>query len=309
MAASQVPVTAPSIRCSQSRARRSSQIDILRDRPSSKGTVGTMMNSTDLTADFSTLGFAHHLTVGAQEDIEDASLTRFVNQNTVIPPTPLLAPNPYETFPGTQTTVNSRPITKTSTLSFYLVDSIQLDPQWSLVAGIRYDNFGARYDQAIGKASHFTHKDNIASPRAALVYKPTEESSVYFYYGTSYNPSAETLSLAASNQGLSPERDTTLEAGGKINVLDGKLGLTGAVFNTVKTNARISDPLNPGLQSLAGTERVNGVEFGAQGHLTENWELTAGCLSCAARHRLGRGGRARTDPQCGARSGQSLVGV
>ena len=56
----------------------------------------------------------------------------------------------------------------------------------------------------------------------------------------------------------------------------GSLALTAAAFNTVKTNARITDPLNPSLQSLAGTERVNGVEFGAQGHITENWELIAG---------------------------------
>ena len=99
---------------------------------------------------------------------------------------------------------------------------------------------------------------------------------MYFSYGTSFNPSAETLSLSASNQGLGPERDHTFEVGGKINVLDGQLALTGAAFNTVKTNARITDPLNPGLQTLAGTERINGVEFGAQGHITANWELTAG---------------------------------
>jgi catecholate siderophore receptor len=67
-----------------------------------------------------------------------------------------------------------------------------------------------------------------------------------------------------------------LEVGGKINVLDGQLSLTSAAFNTVKTNARITDPLNPSLQTLAGTERINGIEFGAQGHITANWELTAG---------------------------------
>jgi catecholate siderophore receptor len=257
---------------------------VQRDRPSSKGIVGTWMNDTNVTADFTTGFLTHHLTVGAAEDVEDASLTRYANQNTVIAPTSLLAPNPYEAFPGRQTTVNSRPITKTATLSGYLVDNIQIDPQWLLTAGVRYDNFGARYDQSLGSApAHFTHKDNIASPRAALTYKPTEDSSVYFSYGTSYNPSAETLSLASSNQGLAPEKDQTLEFGGKINVLDGQLGLTAAAFNTVKTNARISDPLNPGLQSLAGTERMNGVEFGAQGHVTENIELIAGYTYLAPR--------------------------
>ena len=284
-----------------------SAIYVERDRPSSKGIITTWMNATDLSADFSTWSFAHHLAFGGQADTESASLARFPNQNTVIVPTPLLAPNPYEAFPGRQTTISSRPITKTSTLSAYVVDEIQLDPQWSITGGVRFDNFGARYDQNIGTQSHFTHKDNIASPRAALVYKPTEESSVYFSYGTSFNPSAETLSLSASNQGLAPERDRTFEFGGKINVLDGQLALTAAAFNTVKTNARISDPLNPGLQSLAGTERVNGVEFGAQGphHRTMGADRRL-YLSGPARGRADRRQRAGADSQRGARPGQPV---
>jgi catecholate siderophore receptor len=64
--------------------------------------------------------------------------------------------------------------------------------------------------------------------------------------------------------------------GAKAMVLDGLLGLTVAIFDTEMTNARITDPLNPGLQSLAGTEKVKGFELGAQGHITDNWEVVAG---------------------------------
>src|SRR6202012_3918945 len=165
----------------------------------------------------------------------------------------------------------------------FATDTMDIGEHWSLVGAIRFDHFGARFDQTVGTQSHFTHKDNIGSPRAAVVYKPDENSSVYFSYGTSFNPSAETLTLAASNSGLGPERDHTYEFGGKTTVLDGQLALTAAAFNTVKTNARITDPLNPTLQSLAGTERVNGIEFGAQGHIAENWELIAGYTYLAPR--------------------------
>jgi catecholate siderophore receptor len=156
------------------------------------------------------------------------------------------------------------------------VDNIDIGSQWTVVGAIRFDHFGATYNQPVGTATHFTNNDNIGSPRVALVYKPVEIASVYLSYGTSFNPSAETLSLSASDQGLGPERDHTYEVGGKVEVLDGLLALTVAAFNTVMNNARISDPDNPGLQELAGTERVNGIELGAQGHITENWELTAG---------------------------------
>ena len=54
------------------------------------------------------------------------------------------------------------------------------------------------------------------------------------------------------------------------------LALTAAMFDTEMTNARITDPLNPTLQTLAGTETVNGFEFGAQGRITDNWEIIAG---------------------------------
>lgn len=259
------------------------QIQVLRDRPSSKGTVTTLMNETDLNADFITGPFAHHAAFGLQADKEDADLARFANQDDEILPTSLLRPDPFELFPGRQANVEKNPITKTSTLGAYATDSIDYGEHWTLVGSIRFDHFGATFNQSLGTASHFTHNDNIASPRAALVYKPADSSSIYFSYGTSFNPSAETLSLSASNQGLAPERDKVFEIGAKATVLDGLLALTAAAFNTVKDNARITDPLNPSLQTLAGTERINGIELGAQGHLTENWEITAGYTYLAPR--------------------------
>ena len=250
---------------------------VLRDRPSSKGIITTMMNETDLTAHFATGGLTHTLVSGVELDSEAASLKRFVNQDGDITPTPLLDPDPNQQFSGLhQTTIRQAPVTRTKTVGVFINDTIDLGPQWTLTGAMRYDHFTAKFDQPIGTPSHFSHVDNIWSPRAALVYKPAENTSFYFSYGTSFNPSAETLSLAASNKDLAPEKDRTFEVGGKTEVLDGMLSLTAALFNTEMTNARISDPNNPGLQSLSGTERVNGFEFNAQGRITPNWEIIAG---------------------------------
>ncbi|HTT98372.1 MAG TPA: TonB-dependent siderophore receptor [Rhizomicrobium sp.] len=250
---------------------------VLRDRPSSSGVITTMMNNADVTAKFATGSIAHTFVGGVEADSEIASLVRFTNQDDEILPTPLLDPDPNEAFANLhQTSVRQTPVTSTKTLGVYLNDTIDFSPQWTLTAAVRYDHFSADYDQPLGTPSHFSHVDNIFSPRAALVYKPTENSSLYVSYGTSFNPSAEALSLAASNQDLGPEKDRTFEVGGKTTVLDGMLSLTAALFNTEMTNARISDPTNPNLQTLAGTERVNGFELDAQGRITENWELIAG---------------------------------
>jgi catecholate siderophore receptor len=253
------------------------QIFVLRDRPSSTGVIRTAMNNTNLKAEFNTGFLKHSLVIGGEYDRETASLVRFANQDTAIIPAPLLDPDPNEAFPGHQTTVRQKPVTKTNTLSGYIIDSIDIGDQWSVIGGVRFDHFHAKFDQNFGATTqHFKHTDDVASPRAALVYKPMETASVYFSYGTSYNPSAENLSLAASNKDLDPEKDRTYEMGAKATVLDGLLGLTVAAFDTKMTNARITDPVVPSLQTLAGELHVKGIEFGAQGHITDNWEVVAG---------------------------------
>ncbi|HEY3729643.1 MAG TPA: TonB-dependent receptor, partial [Steroidobacteraceae bacterium] len=189
---------------------------------------------------------------------------------------PVLAPDAFEPFPGTQTTISQLPNTNTHTVGAYADDMISLGAHWRLTAAIRYDSFHAHYDQPLGNASHFDHTDGICSPRAALVYKPNENVSTYFSYGTSFDPSAENLALSASNQALPPEKDRTFEVGMKADLLQKTLSVTAALFDTEMTNARITDPLQPTLQTLAGTERVQGLELGAQGYLTQRWELLAG---------------------------------
>ena len=52
---------------------------------------------------------------------------------------------------------------------------------------------------------------------------PNEDQSFYFSYGTSYDPSAENLSLSTKTALLDPEKDQTFEVGGKIVVLNGLL--------------------------------------------------------------------------------------
>jgi catecholate siderophore receptor len=253
------------------------QIFVLRDRPSSTGVIRTAMNNANLKAEFNTGFLKHSLVIGGEYDRETASLVRFTNQDTAIIPAPLLDPDPNEAFPGHQTTVRQKPVTKTNTLSGYIIDSIDIGDQWNLVGGVRFDRFHAKFDQNFGATTqHFKHTDEVASPRVALVYKPVENASVYVSYGTSYNPSAENLSLAASNKDLDPEKDRTYEVGAKATVLDGLLGLTAAAFDTKMTNARITDPVVPSLQTLAGELHVKGVELGAQGHITDNWEVVAG---------------------------------
>ncbi len=51
--------------------------------------------------------------------------------------------------------------------------------------------------------------------------------------------------------------------------------MTGAVFDTLVTNARISDPDDPTVQTAPFDQRVKGVELGINGYLTEILEVSA----------------------------------
>jgi catecholate siderophore receptor len=156
------------------------------------------------------------------------------------------------------------------------MDTIDLTVHWQLVGALRWDRFDATFDQSVAPTQHFQHTDYVTSPRASLVYKPDDGQTYYFSYGTSFNPSAENLSLSARTADLGPEKDRTYEVGGKVQVMGGMLALTAAAFDTEMTNARITDPLNPALQALAGDLSIQGIELGATGNITENWELQAG---------------------------------
>jgi catecholate siderophore receptor len=123
---------------------------------------------------------------------------------------------------------------------------------------------------------HLSRDDSMPSWRAAILYKPRPNGSIYFAAGTSFNPSAETLSLAVSTAGLAPEESQSFELGTKWLLNEGRLTLNASAFQITKLNARVPDPLNSAFNILGGTQRVRGFEVGVTGNITENWEIFAG---------------------------------
>ena len=94
-------------------------------------------------------------------------------------------------------------------------------------------------------------------------------------WGTSFDPSAENLSLSASTADLAPERTSTIEAGIKWD-FNRSLLVSADVFRTIQTNYRETSPTDPSLQTIAGTARSRGVEVEAQGRITPRWLVLAG---------------------------------
>ena len=257
-------------------------IQVGRDQPGSSGVQTNLTEQVDLTAHFSTGAITHALITGIEVARQTSDLDRYLNpfntNNTWVPETSLLNPNPVEPLPQLLP-VSSRQDTTARSDSFYVTDTIGFNQYFDLLASARFDRFSADYHQltvASGAVLNLGHVDNVGSPRAAFEYKPTPEQTYYIAYGTSFDPSAEALTLTTKTANLGPVKAKSYETGAKESLLGGGLQLSAAVFRTEVDNAQTNDPDNPTLTILDGDQRVDGLELQASGHLTPNWELFAG---------------------------------
>jgi catecholate siderophore receptor len=250
-----------------------SDIEVSRDQPSSAGTTSLLINRTDLTGSFDVAGFKNTLTGGLELSKEQSNVSRFTNGLDDIAPTPLLNPDAFHT-PPTPLTTYALPKGRGSDVSVYALDSVALGPHWDVDAGLRWDRFDSSFSEAFTDTG-FSRIDTFVSPRAAVIFKPDDAQSYYLSYGTSYNPVIEYLIVAPSDQSLAPEKTSNLELGAKLQILNGEAQLTGALFDTLVTNARISDPDDPTVQQAPFDQRVKGVEIGINGYLTKIWEVAA----------------------------------
>jgi catecholate siderophore receptor len=215
-------------------------------------------------------------------------ITNAAGSINTVPSTMLLNPNTAQPFGGTGYIV-SVVHTKADSFGLYFVDTVHLGRLFELSGGVRYDYFNANYNIYQPAGSPPTGGTATAQAilsllqtkttyRAAFVYKPTPHGSVYFDYGTSFNPSAESLSLTAStaSSNLQPEMNESLEAGTKWNFLSQRLLVEAAWFHTEKDNAREPSPTNSTVTVNAGNQVVKGVTASLVGRLPHGTDVILG---------------------------------
>jgi len=226
----------------------------------------------DATFDFNTGFLKHSFVAGVEGGRETSSPTRYAW--TGVPGTSLLNPDQSQPFSGTAA-VSSDVHAISISVGAYAVDTVRLGRHIDLVGGIRFDRFDTDYNSQSPTAppSQFSRVDQEPTYRAAFVYKPVQYGSIYFDYGTSFNPSAETLALSAGTADLDPEKNRTYEAGTKWDFPSKRLSVAASVFQTTKLNARETSPTNPLLVVLAGNQRVNGFQIAVTGRITDRWQL------------------------------------
>lgn len=262
------------------------QVMVNRNQLAGHSVEAQIWDQASLTYTGKLLGIRQTAVLGSEGGRESSNPTRirFTNPagiNTV-PLTSLLHPDPYQPFSGT-VYPNTQVHTAAFSAAAYLLDTFEFGRHWELSGGIRVDHFDANYHAIVNTFSS-SGNDTITYPRyeqdlnkgtwrAALVYKPTQNGSIYFDYGTSFDPSAETLSLSAANFATPPEANETYELGSKWDLNGGHLTMRAALFRTNRENVQEPDPNDSSVDVLAGNQRVDGAEMAVQGRITSRWEI------------------------------------
>jgi catecholate siderophore receptor len=277
------------VTCPYTFATPPAQMIVNRNQIQVKSVEGDLWDQTEVTAHFKVAHVRNDFVGGVEggQEISNPIRTSYTeNKINSVTPTNLVTPNPHDVFSGTGY-ISSITHVKSKSAGVYFVDTMKLGRFIELSGGVRWDYFdtlfnlyapstsvaGAALTAAIAPISQTVHQPSY---RAAAVFKPNSHGSVYFDWGTSFNPSAETLSLSVATSVLPPEENESYEVGAKYSFLNERLRVEGAWFRTEQDNARETDPNNSNNIVLAGNQRVKGVQASAVGQLGDGLNLVLG---------------------------------
>lgn len=238
-----------------------------------------LANQTHLAVDFDTGSVRHNLVTGVEISREEynrtgisvGGLQRLVN---------LYRPNPIVSGPLTYTRIPNQADNRIDNLGVYLFDTLSFGDAWLLSGGIRADRFDAETLATAndGVVTTTDQSDTLVSGNIGITWKPAPNGSVYLSYANAKEPPAISAAGtgASGTAGNEPQKNRSVELGTKWELFDDRLLASAAVFRTERTNELIDDDgIAETPQVFDGERRVQGLELGATGRITEAWSVYA----------------------------------
>ncbi|WNZ85180.1 TonB-dependent siderophore receptor [Pseudomonas sp. P108] len=274
----------------------------------------TTTNQTDLFGNFYVAGFKNSFSTGVEYTREESQKSSYNVNTDTTPRTPgnsstnctpsmvgassgynctsLSNPNPNDPWNGAISRNYAGTDTQANTYALYVFDTLELNEQWLVNMGLRYDHFDTDYKSYNAAGTTTTKGDDTSefvTGQFGVVYKPAENGSIYASYATSATPPGNTLGEGQEGNPLGgtpdrsgnllssdmePETTKNYEIGTKWDLLNDRLSLTADIFRTEKENARVQ--VDTTSYENAGKTRVQGVELSASGKITDKWQVFAG---------------------------------
>jgi len=257
-------------------------------------------NLTTAVAKFNTGTWRHELITGVDYFYQNDERTGLgVWQNGVLltgaaaiaakTPGTILMPNYYNTT-GYYIAPNGLALKDawSSDLGLFISDRLWFTDQLSILGGVRWDRFESHYKATDtttgswldGASINTSSTTEAASPKASVIWEPTKTQTYYVTWAQSFTPQGAFVTndatvISATQRDMEPEENTLWEAGAKVSFLDGKLGVTAALYQVEKSNQAYTDPTSGDTLVTGDKVRVRGVEFGVTGNITEAWTVQA----------------------------------
>lgn len=262
---------------------------ITRSRHSNLQTNDILANQTNLNAELKTGTLKHALSGGIEFSHERQHVTtRALPTGASVPASSVYAPDPQASVGPALVPNGVYANGRVTTAAAYVFDTLTLDAQWQLLGGLRHERYRAETNRADLVNSVLTHSSpadsgGLTSWKLGVVYKPAANGSVYLAAANSVSPPGGTsLTLAAPTSansadlaGLRPQETENLELGTKWEFFGGQLALTAAAYRSTNRHETVQDA-DTLLYVQDGERRVQGIELGAVGQVTPQWQLSAG---------------------------------
>lgn len=167
------------------------------------------------------------------------------------------------------------PQSKQSSHGIYFQDQVAYK-QWQLLLALRREYFTDVLNFGAGGETKVTQ--SVWLPRVGLVYTLSDHINLYGTYVRGYQP--QTASVVNDPNAGGPFdalESRLLEVGAKSEWIDGRLGVTLAVYTLNQAGGLYpaNDPGRPDLLRQIGEERSRGAELDVSGRITSNWSIVA----------------------------------
>lgn len=197
-------------------------------------------------------------------------------------------------------TVSNRRDLRGTDLSLFIDDRFWLSKTLSVNLGLRFQKFTSRQElltmaattcngllQVSGQCFETREsKNNIFSPKASLIWEPSDNVSAYLSYNKASVPQGNaigngdsltsvTLGGTTSRSDLPPETTQTFDAGVKLALFGNRMLVQSSIYQITRDNATEVDPVTLFTQySTEPKQRLRGFELGVSGGITPDLRLS-----------------------------------